>query len=62
MQRPSNDWYIEQAARYADQLSDRAGEIGTGIEVSDRVCERAEEGMYVQAWIFVPDPEEDDGL
>jgi hypothetical protein len=60
MKRPNNDWYIEQAARYANQLSDLAGELGTGIETSDSLCEPAEGGIYVQAWIFVPDPKEEE--
>jgi hypothetical protein len=48
--------YLEKAGFYADQLSDRAGELGTGIEIAtDAEVEPSPEGCYVAAWIFVAD-------
>lgn len=46
--------YRQKAGFYADQLSDHAGELGTGMEVdSDAAVEPGPEGCYVAAWIFV---------
>ena len=49
-------YYIEQAREYADQLSDLAGELGTGIEVGEDAIDGhdfTDEGYYIRAWIYV---------